>query len=182
MTDEMIKAEGRTHRRRQLAQWILAGITLGCVVGCGRNSEPPLSLGRGDSGGLARRTKLTDMNQKDNTVTYSVEYAGQGLASSAKLDFLTAAVLEETFSGKWVVIYQYDDMRNKALKLPNRIAIHKYGSEAVPTGEKIADYTLSGMPQNGMATYATPAGRKRQIDLGYFDIAPGPVGGASPFR
>jgi len=103
-------------------------------------------------------------------IVYEIEYARTGLISVARLDFSTRAMLEEVFAGKWRIVYEYGDMRDKAMKVPSTITIY---SDREGSRNLINRYELAELvPQEG-ARYRDKTGRTRTISYEYFDVMPG---------
>jgi hypothetical protein len=131
--------------------------------------EPPFSLGSGTSGDEIRRTSLKEMVSDPPGIVYEIQYARMGLTSSARLDFTTRAMLEEVFPGKWRVVYEYRDMRNKALKVPSAILIYKDQKGAK---RLINRYDLVEMVPQEVARFRDKGGHSRLISYEYFDVMP----------
>lgn len=144
---------------------VLFGLIISLMTGCAIGAdEPPFSMGGGQPGDQVRATKLLHFGE-DGTTVYQVEYPRLHLTSLATIDMRTAAMVTETFEGRWNISYTYDDAFNKLSHLPNQIRIEN------SSGKLINEYKFSEMAGNGVAAYTDPSGHTRTIDMSYFEIA-----------
>lgn len=109
-------------------------------IGAFFQSEPPLFCSKGDVPRVATSMKLVDIKQskahklgeiqlyKTDSITYEINYVGFGLSSTAVFEDGPKTILvEETFSEKWKVTYEYSSVlyaRDRGV--PSTISVYSY--------------------------------------------------------
>jgi hypothetical protein len=148
-------------------------IIIGLVAGCSMaQDEPPLAMGRGNAKGLARSTELQDINSNEGIITYKVQYYNPNYTSYALISFSTRALKQETFPGKWIVVYEYEKKIDEIYQLPSKIRIYKdAGNEQ--KGKLINIYTKERPVGNGIILYRDKNDKEKTIDSIYFRVMPG---------
>lgn len=174
-----LTADQPRHRQSGGALVLLLLMACGCSGG---NSEPPLSLGDGSPGSLARKTKLVardggpaGLRPGNDFLNYEVEYPNQGLKSIATVGLLYGSMREEIFPKKWRVIYSYDGNWegrewHEAYGIP--LSIQIYGYSGGDYTREINTYRLSKIVPNA-PVYADRSGREKTFDVTYFQVGQG---------
>jgi len=130
-------------------------------------SEPPMSFGGANPGQMIRSTDLVDLNPAEDRMVYKISYPAYGLDSVAVISFRSKAMLEETFDGKWKVIYSYDSKNRPYRQIPASFKIYKHSNGGY--GALVNEYVLKEI-RLGESVYQDASGRSKVVKMDYFIV------------
>jgi hypothetical protein len=133
---------------------------------------PSRCIGVDEGGSFVRVVDLKQIDWDKKVLTYEVNYAALGFKSTVKLRLGTyRALLEEVFSEKWLIKYEYDDKNPERLGLPAAYSIFGYSSSTGQYDRFLDKHTLQDK-QWGFLRFRSGSGRVFERDTLYFVVIP----------
>lgn len=115
---------------------------------------------------------LKSFDATNRVLTFEIQYPGYALESVAKFRYSTyRAILEEVFSKKWLIKYEYSQEFAEKFGIPASYTVYAYSAGTDAYDQLIGTFTLSKKGA-GVLTFKDSKGVEIQRDTLYFVVLP----------